>query len=127
MTRAHLPNEGTTIAVMDTSDGLADAVIQICTQSQVGATLLRSQLPIPPGLTNAIGLATAEQWTLYGGEDFELVLSLPPTIASTFVQQLPGSQIIGHTTLEPKIRLVDDLNQGEEVLLDPGQRYQHFG
>lgn len=116
-----------TIAAMDSSDGLADAVIQICDQSQVGATLHRSQLPIPPGLANAVGAATAEQWTLYGGEDFELVLSLPADLANALITQLPGSQIIGQTTVDPKIRLVDDIDQGTDIFLDQRQGYQHFG
>ncbi|ESA36623.1 thiamine-phosphate kinase [Leptolyngbya sp. Heron Island J] len=114
------------IAAMDTSDGLADAIIQICDQSQVGATLLRSQLPIPPGLVEAVGQTTAEQWTLYGGEDFELLLSLPPEIAGALSQALPDSQIIGHTTLEPEIRLRDDVNHGTDIPLDQDQGYQHF-
>lgn len=115
------------IAVMDTSDGLADAVIQICQQSGVGATLQRSRLPIPAGLIDAVGAATAENWTLYGGEDFELVMSLPPDMARAFVEQLPGSQIVGQTTLEPAIRLVDDITYEADVSLDQGLGYQHFG
>lgn len=114
------------IAAMDTSDGLADAVIQICRQSQVGATLLRSQLPVPPGLIDAVGRPTAENWTLYGGEDFELVLSLPPNLAKAFVQQLPGSQIIGQTTADSDICLIDDVEQGPNIQLEQGQGYQHF-
>lgn len=116
-----------TIAVMDTSDGLADAVIQICHQSRVGATLQRSQLPIPPGLSDAVGAAAAENWTLYGGEDFELVLSLSPDMAQAFVEQLPGSQIVGQTTLEPAIRLINDVTHGADIPLDQGLGYQHFG
>ncbi|MEM7796573.1 MAG: thiamine-phosphate kinase [Cyanobacteria bacterium P01_C01_bin.118] len=115
------------VAAMDTSDGLADAVIQICRQSQVGATLRQSQLPIPPGLSDVVSPGTARQWTLYGGEDFELLLSLPPDIAQAFVNQLPGSYIIGQTTLEPEIRLVDDATQGDDIYLDQGKGYQHFG
>ena len=114
------------IAGMDTSDGLADAVIQICRQSQIGARLLRSQLPVPPGLIETVGRSTAEHWTLYGGEDFELVLSLPPDIAEGVVSALPGSQIIGHTTSEAEIRLVDDIGQEPDVCLDQGQGFQHF-
>lgn len=114
------------IAAMDTSDGLADAVIQICDQSQVGATLLRSQLPIPSGLSHAIGQPTAENWTLYGGEDFELVLSLPPNVAKVFVDTLPGSQMIGQTTADREIRLIDDVDHGPDRRLDQGQGYQHF-
>ncbi|MEM7066234.1 MAG: thiamine-phosphate kinase [Cyanobacteria bacterium P01_B01_bin.77] len=115
------------IAVMDTSDGLADAVIQICHQSHVGATLQRSHLPIPPGLSDTVGIAMAENWTLYGGEDFELVLSLPPAMAKVFIEQLPGSQLIGHTTVEPVIRLVDDVTHGADSPLDQDLGYQHFG
>ncbi|MEO0348625.1 MAG: thiamine-phosphate kinase [Cyanobacteria bacterium P01_A01_bin.15] len=118
---------GGAVAVMDTSDGLADAVVQICTQSAVGAALLRSTLPIPPGLVEAVGRSTAEQWTLYGGEDFELVLSLPAAVASDFIKQLPGSQVIGYTTPEPEIRLVNDLDPGPDIRLGQSQGYQHFG
>ena len=118
---------GGAIAVMDTSDGLADAVIQICTQSGVGAALLRSTLPIPPGLVEAVGRSTAERWTLYGGEDFELVLSLPTAVASDFIRQLPGSQAIGYTTPEPEIRLVNDLDPGADIRLEQSQGNQHFG
>ncbi|MEO0394591.1 MAG: thiamine-phosphate kinase [Cyanobacteria bacterium P01_A01_bin.137] len=127
-TLRQLSPQGTAvIAAMDTSDGLADAIIQICTQSQVGATLLSSQLPLPPGLSNRVGSVTAQNWTLYGGEDFELVLSLPPDMAKDFIKQLPGSQIIGQTTVEPEIRLVDDVTQGPDVCLNQTQGYQHFG
>ena len=114
------------IAGMDTSDGLADAVVQICQQSRVGAKLLRSQLPIPSGLIATVGQTTAEHWTLYGGEDFELVLSLPPPIAQDFIKALPGSQIIGQTTPDTKIRLVDDMGQAPDICLDQGQGFQHF-
>ncbi|MEM9803689.1 MAG: thiamine-phosphate kinase [Cyanobacteria bacterium P01_D01_bin.56] len=115
-----------TVAAMDTSDGLADAVIQMCTQSQVGAALMRSQLPMPSGLVDAVGLATATQWTLYGGEDFELLLSLPQPMATEFIQQLPGSQIVGYITAKPDICLVDDMTHGPDIYLDQSQGFQHF-
>ncbi len=114
------------VAVMDTSDGLADAVIQICDQSRVGATLLRSQLPIPPGLIDAVGQSTAESWTLYGGEDFQLVISLPLDMARAFLESQPGSRAIGHTTSDPEIRVVDDIDQGADIQLNQEQGYQHF-
>ncbi|MEM6252236.1 MAG: thiamine-phosphate kinase [Cyanobacteria bacterium P01_D01_bin.156] len=114
------------IAAMDTSDGLADAVIQICSQSQVGGTLLRSQLPLPAGLVDTVGVTTATQWTLYGGEDFELVLSLPDRLAKAFVEELPGSCVIGFTTEEPIVRLVDDVTHGPDLLLEQTQGFQHF-
>ncbi|NEQ55728.1 MAG: thiamine-phosphate kinase, partial [Leptolyngbya sp. SIO3F4] len=99
----------------------------ICTQSHIGANLLCSQLPIPSGLNNTVDSTIAQQWTLYGGEDFELVLSLPSNIAKSFIQTLPSSQIIGHTTAESGIRLIDDVHQGPDIYLDQSLGYQHFG
>lgn len=121
------PQPTDTVAVMDTSDGLADAVIQICTQSGVGATLLCSQLPMPLTLSDTVSTTTAKKWTLYGGEDFELLLSLPKDIAEALVTHLPGSQIIGQTTLNREIRLIDDVEQNDDIYLDQAQGYQHFG
>ncbi len=119
--------DGQTMAAMDTSDGLADAVIQICNQSNIGARLRRSQLPVPPGLAAVVGAETAENWTLYGGEDFELVLSLPVELAEAFVDQLPGSHVIGHVTATAGVVLVDDVDQGPDIQLQQSLGYQHFG
>lgn len=64
---------------MDLSDGLADAVTQIATQSGTGAVIDAAALPIHPG---------AGQWfsgrgldpllaTLSGGDDYELLFGVP--------------------------------------------------
>ncbi len=37
----------------------------------------------------------ALEWVLYGGEDFELVLCMPLSLAEKFVNQLSGAVIIG--------------------------------
>jgi thiamine-monophosphate kinase len=82
------------IAGMDSSDGLADAVVQLARASGLAARLDR--LPIPPGLAAAVGSERAIDWTLYGGEDFELVLCLPPELADRWVQAVGGTaQAIG--------------------------------
>jgi thiamine-monophosphate kinase len=82
------------IAGMDSSDGLADAVVQLARASGLAARLDR--LPIPPGLAAAVGSERAIDWTLYGGEDFELVLCLPPELANRWVQAVGGAaQAIG--------------------------------
>lgn len=114
------------VAAMDTSDGLADAVIQICQQSGVGARLLRSQLPVPPGLAAAVGQPQAEQWTLYGGEDFELVMGLPAAVAAVFCQQQPGSCIVGQIQAGHAVELADDLEGGPSLALDQNRGYRHF-
>lgn len=81
------------IAGMDSSDGLADAVWQLCEQSGVGAII--ETLPLSADL-----LATfpyqAEDWALYGGEDFQLVLAVPPQAVAPLLAA--GCQIIGYCT-----------------------------
>ena len=79
---------------MDSSDGLADAIAQICRASQVGAKIYWDDLPIPEAVQILAG-DRALDWVLYGGEDFELVLSMPFELAEIFVQQLPSAVIIG--------------------------------
>ena len=114
------------IAGMDSSDGLADAVLQICRASGVGARLERSWLPIPPGLTDWVGAAQAVNWCLYGGEDFELILCLPWAIAKELVGQLGhGAAIIGTTTVEPEVWLVS-ANDDRRERLTLEQGFQHY-
>lgn len=84
------------IAAMDTSDGLADAAWQLCQTSGVSAVLWGDRLPQPPGLAHWVGAATAADWTLFGGEDFELLLGLPPHRAVTYLPHLgPNATICG--------------------------------
>jgi thiamine-monophosphate kinase len=82
------------ITGMDSSDGLADAIIQICHASSVGARLYWSEIAIAEVIHTIAG-ENAMDWVLYGGEDFELVLCLPPSIARALVERLPEAAIIG--------------------------------
>ncbi|NJR65507.1 MAG: thiamine-phosphate kinase [Leptolyngbyaceae cyanobacterium CRU_2_3] len=103
---------------MDSSDGLADAVLQICRASQVGARLDRTQIPLPGGLTDWISIEQALEWALYGGEDFELVLCLPQTIAADLLESLgKGAAIVGRITAEPSVILQDGTGQHPDELL----------
>lgn len=90
------------LAAMDSSDGLADAVVQLAQASGLRAKLWGDRLPIPSGLVAAVGLARARHWTLYGGEDFELVLCLPPDLATALVQSLGGSAAIVGEMVAPE-------------------------
>ena len=115
-----------TIAGMDSSDGLADAVVQICQASGVGARLEQSQLPVPDGLAEWRSPEQALNWTLYGGEDFELVLCLPNEQAQQLVQLLPGAVIVGCVTEAPAIVVRDRSNEGDRQVLSISQGFQHF-
>ncbi|MCA6612191.1 MAG: thiamine-phosphate kinase [Pseudanabaena sp. M158S2SP1A06QC] len=82
------------ISGMDSSDGLANAIAQICRASQVGAKVFWRSLPIHRAIRILAG-DSALDWVLYGGEDFELILCMPFKLAEPFVHQLPNSAIIG--------------------------------
>jgi thiamine-monophosphate kinase len=110
------------IAGMDSSDGLLDAVSQICRASGVGARLDRSAIAIHPALSQLT--KNPLDWVLGGGEDFELVLCLPVAAAQVLVELLgETAAIIGQTTAALEILLVDDQ---AEILLDSISQFQHF-
>ncbi|MGD1905722.1 MAG: thiamine-phosphate kinase [Leptolyngbyaceae cyanobacterium] len=120
------PEPVTKIGLIDSSDGLANAVLHLCQASGVGAQLLRSQLPLPPDLAPWVGQATAERWALYGGEDFELVLCLPAAIATALVDQLgAGAAIVGTIRSEPGVVLVD-APEDAGISLGWEDCFQHF-
>jgi thiamine-monophosphate kinase len=56
-------------AMIDSSDGLVRSVLEICRASKVGARIWEGQVPIAKG-------ATLDQ-ALYGGEEYELVFTVP--------------------------------------------------
>jgi thiamine-monophosphate kinase len=110
------------VAGMDSSDGLLDAIFQICRASGVGARIDRSALAIPSGLVKLT--ENPLDWVLGGGEDFELVLCLPIPAAHLLVASIGGTAaIIGETTGAPEILLVDDET---EILLNSKSQFQHF-
>lgn len=115
------------ISGMDSSDGLADAIAQICKASQVGAIIERSQIPMPPALNRLVSPSSAWDWVLYGGEDFELVLSLPHELAQFLVQELgEGAAIIGTITPGDEVWLTDSSGVYGDELLTMMRGFQHF-
>lgn len=113
------------IAAMDSSDGLADAVLQICRASGVGAQIQGDRIPCgglsqlqPPPL----------DWILYGGEDFELVLCMAPTAAEILVEQLGvGAAVIGQITANAEVMLWTPASGVTPRPLSLEQGFQHFG
>ncbi len=115
------------IGGMDSSDGLADAIVQMCQASQVGARIERNQIPISSALSKLVDDKQALDWALYGGEDFELVLSMPATIGQAFVKKIgEGAAIVGTTTSDTQILLTDSQGTHSEEELTPRQTFQHF-
>ena len=115
------------IAGMDSSDGLADAIVQICQCSEVGANIDIHCLEIYPALHKLAGKEKALHWLLYGGEDFELVLCLPQAIALAAIDYLgQNSAIIGTIVSEKRAVLIDRLNSTNTKILELAEGFQHF-
>lgn len=84
-------------AMMDISDGLSSELLHICTQSHTGCRIYEERIPID--YQTAV---TAEEFNLNvttcalnGGEDYELLFTLPLTDYKK-AEQLPDVRIIGH-------------------------------
>jgi thiamine-monophosphate kinase len=110
---------------MDSSDGLADAILQLCRASGVGAKLERTSIPLSPAMSKLVSPQTLD-WVLYGGEDFELVLCLPPEPAKVLVEQIGGAAIIGNITTGTEVWLTDSTGTCADELLTLSRGFQHF-
>jgi thiamine-monophosphate kinase len=114
ITREETHLRGFPFSGMDSSDGLADAIAQICRASNVGAKIYWDALPIPEVVQILAG-DRALDWVFYGGEDFELVLCMPLDLAEKFVKLLSSAVIIG------------EIIEGNELDgLDMRSAFQHY-
>ena len=115
------------IAGMDSSDGLADAIVQICRESGVGAAIDLASVPIPKGLNALVSPARAREWVFYGGEDFELVLCLPQPFLDTLVRQLgPEAIAIGTITSQYTVQAIDPHGIDPPLILTLEGSFHHF-
>ncbi|PZO19761.1 MAG: thiamine-phosphate kinase [Leptolyngbya foveolarum] len=112
-----------TISGMDSSDGLANALLQISQRSGVGIEIAQSYLSIPTELVAFVGAKKALKWTLYGGEDFELVLCLSPKIANCFLAVCKSAIAIGITTDSGTVQLRSPDGCTQVI---KHQSFQHF-
>lgn len=82
-------------AMIDLSDGLAGDLRHVCNSSGVGAIVDATRLPIAPPTREVAAAFYADslQWALTGGEDFELLFTIPPDrweeAASALAPELP--------------------------------------
>lgn len=122
------PSSPFPISGMDSSDGLADAVVQICRASRVGAVVERTQISLPIAFNHWLTTEQALEYALYGGEDFELVLCLPKEVAFSLVQQLgKGAAVVGTITEESTVILRDQHKKIPDQVLTLSRGFQHFG
>jgi thiamine-monophosphate kinase len=100
-------------AMIDSSDGLVRSVLEICRASKVGAQIWEKNVPIAKGAT----LDNA----LYGGEEYELVFTVPKNkLDKLKVKANVVGEIVG---FKDGVRLVD--KSGRVKKLKSGG-YEHF-
>jgi len=84
-----LSEHGITMAI-DISDGLAADLAHICAASHVGVQLDADALPIDPDVTTVAKQVgrDPQNLALFGGEDYELLFTVPADRAPTLAQEL---------------------------------------
>ncbi|MDR5860819.1 thiamine-phosphate kinase [Halomonas eurihalina] len=108
-------------SAIDISDGLLADLGHLRHASGVGAELSPEALPLADGLVEALGEQGARQAALRGGDDYELLVSLPPEYLDEARRRLAALglplTVIGRITAEPGL-------EGVEMSTSPG--WQHF-
>ena len=86
-------------AMIDVSDGLASEIKHICKQSKLGANLYEDKLPIDQKTWDAARAFNMDptMFALNGGEDYELLFTLPQSEFEK-LKDIPEISIIGYTT-----------------------------
>lgn len=116
-----LREKGMASAMLDISDGLSTDLSHICEESGVGAELQAAAIPCA-----SIGKPAREaglQVALHGGDDYELLFTVPR--GKRVPARIAGVAVshIGHITRDPHLVLIN--NQGVGSELHP-KGWEHF-
>jgi thiamine-monophosphate kinase len=112
-------------SMIDVSDGLSSELLHICKESDCGCRVYEDRIPIDYQTAVMaeelnMNLVTA---ALNGGEDYELLFTVPLT-AHDAIQQMKGVKLIGHITKPGDGAMLVGRN-GEELPLR-AQGFQHM-
>lgn len=104
-------------AMMDISDGLSSELIHICRQSGAGCRIYEERIPLDYQTAVAAEEFNLNVTTcaLNGGEDYELLFTLPLTDHERILE-LPDVKIIGHIT-KPELGCALIARDGQEFEL----------
>jgi thiamine-monophosphate kinase len=116
---------GRASAAMDVSDGLLGDLQKLCAASGVGARLDLERLPVSDELARCHSPPECERLVLFGGDDYELLFTLPGADAHALEQELSGTcelHRIGVIESSPGVRCA---RHGVHEALSGGG-YDHF-
>ena len=114
-------------SMIDLSDGLYSDLGKILSESNKGARINVSKLPISETLTHLLGREKSIEKALIGGDDYELCFTVPKIRQNEFnllTQSIQETKYtyIGEIMREKELKLLD---QGDEYNLS-GNPYSHF-
>jgi thiamine-monophosphate kinase len=114
-------------SMIDISDGLSSELQHICSQSKIGALIHEGRIPIH-GSAHRIADELQDDaltWALTGGEDYQLLFTIPkeqyPAIAGN-----NAIAVIGETTCEDEGVQLSDI-YGMKIDLSSVRGFDHFG
>ena len=110
--------KGLATAVIDVSDGLSTDLGHICEESGVGALVVEAAVPRPSGLPTS-----SLHYALHGGEDYELLFTVPGRRAVP--AKIAGVRVmrIGEIIGDRGLWLVDSYGQRKSL---PVRGWEHF-
>jgi len=118
-------------AMIDVSDGIASEINHICRQSNLGAIIEAKQIPLSQDLSEIAGKFgnKALNYALYGGEDYELLFTVPEDNVSKLCSELQDEFAlpctkIGQITASEEKPYLKNANGELFPLLPKG--WQHF-
>ena len=108
-------------AMIDVSDGISSDIHHLCESSGVGAVIDASLLPVDENLKHLVDADQMLPFALNGGEDFELLFTVP----QEKISQLEKAEVtrIGKVTEHTGIV---ELKVGERTDILPPSGYRHF-
>lgn len=114
-------------AMIDISDGLGSDLVRLGEESRRGAVIWEEKLPITSAV-RALGKALEKpvlEWALYGGEDYELLFTVPPNKREIVEKELDFScTLIGEIVGKREgICLIDKKNSRSRIR---SEGYDHF-
>ena len=110
--------------MIDVSDGLGSEVTHICEESGTGARIDWEKIPLSKDTMEAALMISGDphEYALYGGEDFELVFTIPKGNIPALQKEFSDFTIVGE--ILPKEAGISILKDGSRQDVKKG--YDHF-
>jgi thiamine-monophosphate kinase len=122
-----LGEEQLATAMIDISDGLSSDLHHLCSESEVGALVQSSDIPIDSAVVEVCGRRALDPLllALHGGEDFELLFTVAPDKVAKLPKKVDGVPITRIGEIKSAASGVQ-LCEGQRVWELEPQGWQHF-